>query len=140
MLSGFSLSFVYSVGSCPVERVNCPPDRAEPGIIRRNAVRRGAFPIHLVESRSSYVYDRAKRRFHRSSVSPNIIGRSQNVINTVLLLCGPPGQAQNFSNSARCVSPAVGDRHWTGEPGRLRLAVVAISLSSKRLIEVINLD
>ena len=32
-----------SFGCYPVERVNCPPVRTEPEIIRRNAIRRGAF-------------------------------------------------------------------------------------------------
>src|SRR5437762_11033179 len=35
--------FVYFVGCYPVERVNCPPVRTEPGIIRNDAIRRGAF-------------------------------------------------------------------------------------------------
>ena len=38
-----------SLECCPVERVNCPPVRAEPGIIRRNADPPKSVLIHLAE-------------------------------------------------------------------------------------------
>jgi hypothetical protein len=48
-------SFFHLVGICPVERVNCPPVRAEPGVIRRNVQSPKSAFIHLADFRSSWI-------------------------------------------------------------------------------------
>ena len=48
-------SFFHLVGICPVERVNCPPVRAGPGIIPKNADPQRSALIHLADFRSSWI-------------------------------------------------------------------------------------
>ena len=47
----FSFFFIHFVEIYPVEGVNCPPVRAELGVIRRNAIPKARFLIHLADSR-----------------------------------------------------------------------------------------
>src|SRR6476659_4386979 len=61
MLLEFSFSFVIWIIVALFENVNCPPARAKPKIIRRNAIPRRDF-IHLAESRLQLLCDHAKRR------------------------------------------------------------------------------
>ena len=59
--------FVYFVGCCPVERVNCPPARAKPKIIRRNAIPKRGFSFIWLSPGSSCLRSREAPVQRRSS-------------------------------------------------------------------------
>jgi hypothetical protein len=61
MLLEFSFFFVHLFGISPVEVVNCPPVRAKPKIIRRNAIRRRDFSFIWLSPGSSCLRSRERR-------------------------------------------------------------------------------
>ena len=84
----FSFFFIHFVGICPVEGVNCPPVRAKPKIIRRNAIRKKRFLIHLAESRLQLfaIARSAGPACHPTDCIQSgrrCVGRSQDVIETL---------------------------------------------------------
>ena len=120
--------FVHLVGICPVEGVNCPPVRAKPRIIRRNAIPKKRFLIHLAESRLQ-LFTIARSADPASiilqtttSVWPkmrwNVAGRDRNFcVSNRASRC----QAQYFSNFERGVLINSGPRMRSG----LRPAIAA---------------
>src|SRR4029453_17318710 len=91
--------FVYFVGCCPVERVNCPPVRTEPGTIRNDAIRRGAFSFIWLNPgpvgfRIAPSGDPSVVRSHRTC-----FGRSQDVIEQRFIRSARSASSTNFSKS-----------------------------------------
>ena len=121
----FIFFFVHLVGICPVEGVNCPPARAKPKIIRRNAIPRRDFSFIWLSPGSSCLRSREapvqRRSSYRLLLQPGrrCVGTSQDVVDTLGIKSRFNVSSTNFSKFEHGVLISPWHQVCTGSEGRL---------------------